>query len=142
MGIIFKLLCPGDVPSMANKLILNSTTRVLYKHICFEEHHADVIYDLWNFDYTGYPLIDKITDELIQYPVYPIWGEYDLMVYDWEILLRKLLFINCIEYVNKNLKFKASKYVVTEQFLSTIHIFSVFSIISILFHHGMLLIII
>ena len=114
MGIIFKLLCPGDVPSRANKLILNSTTRVLYKHICFEEHHADVIYDLWNFDYSGYPLIDSITDELIQYPVYPIWGEYDLMVYDWEILLRKLLFINCIEYVNKNLKFKASKYVVTE----------------------------
>ena len=77
MGIIFKLLCPGDVPSKANKLILNSTTRVLYKHICFEEHHTDVIYDLWNFDYTGYPLIDNITDELIQYPVYPIWGEYD-----------------------------------------------------------------
>ena len=124
----------GDVPSKANKLILNSTTRVLYKHICFEEHHVDVAYDVWVHDYTGYPLIDNITHELIQYPVWPITGEFDCMVWWWEILLRKLLFINCI--CVQKFKLKASKYVVTHQFLSTIYIFLVFSIITMLFHHG------
>ena len=123
-------------------MILNSTTEVLYNNICFEEHHAVVAYDLWLHDFMGYPLIDNITHELIQHQVWPVWGEYDCMVWFWEVLLRKLLFINCI-CVQKFIKLKASsKYVVTVKFLSTIYIFLVFSIISILFHHGMLVIII
>ena len=128
----------GDVPSKANKLILNSTTEVLYNNICFEEHHADVVYDLWHHDYLGSSLIDDITHELIQYPVWPVWGQFDCMVWWWEVLLRKLLFMNCI--CVQKLKLKASKYVVTVQFLSTIYIFLVFSIITILFHHGLVMI--
>ena len=97
MGIIFKLLCPGDVPSQAHKLILNSTTSVLYEHICFEEHHVDVVYSLWLHDYAGFPLLDNTTNQLIEHQVSPIWGTYDHMSWDWEVLQRELLFINCIE---------------------------------------------
>ena len=96
MGIIFKLLCPGDAPSKAHKLILNSTTSVLYEHICFEEHHVHVVYDLWLHDYNGKPLVEKTTNELVKLPVWPIWGEYDQMPWDWEIVLRKLFLNNCI----------------------------------------------
>ena len=96
MGIFFKLLCPGDVPSQAHKLILNSTTSVLYEHICFEEHHVDVVYSLWFHDYVGLPLIDNTTNELIEYSVWPVWGELDHMPRWWEIMLRELLLYNCI----------------------------------------------
>ena len=89
MGILFKLLCPGDVPSKAHKLILNSTTSVLYEDMCIEEHHADVIYDLWAHDYWGWPLLDNTTNELIEYPVWPVWGDYDQMTGFYEILLRE-----------------------------------------------------
>ena len=98
MGIIFKLLCPGDVPSKAHKLILNSTTSVLYEHMCIEKHHADVVYDLWKHDYEGWPLLDNNTNELIEYPVEPIWGDYDQMPWNWEIMLRELLLNNCIQF--------------------------------------------
>ena len=98
MGILFKLLCPGDVPSKAHKLILNSTTSVLYKDMCIEKHHVDVVYDLWAYDYGGWPLIDNTTNELIEYSVWPVWGEYDFMPQDWEIVLRELLLNNGIRF--------------------------------------------
>ena len=94
MGIIFKLLCPGDVPSKAQKLILNSTTSVLYKDLCIEKHHVDVVYDLWAYDYGGWPLLDNTTNELIEYSVWPVWGELDHMPKYWEIMLRELLLNN------------------------------------------------
>ena len=90
MGISFKLLCPGDVPAKAHKIIVNETTSI-YEHICLEKHYVDVIFDLWNFDYRGYPLIDYNTNELIKYSVEPIWGLYDVMPWPWEMMLRKLL---------------------------------------------------
>ena len=93
MGIILKLLCPGDLPSQAHKLILNSTTSVLYEHICFDEHHVDVVYDPW---YLTVPLFDKTTNELIEYQVEPVWGELDHIPQYWENLLRELLLNNCI----------------------------------------------
>ena len=96
MGIVFKLLCPGDVPAKAHKLILNSTTSVLYEDMCIEKHHVDVVYDLWFHDYMGWPLLDNTTNELIEHPVETVWGEYDQMPLDWEILLRELLLNNCI----------------------------------------------
>ena len=64
MGIVFKLLCPGDVPAKTHKMILNETTSVVYEDICFEKHHVEVVYSLWNFDYRGYPLLDNNTNEL------------------------------------------------------------------------------
>ena len=91
MGIIFKLLCPGDVPAKAHKLILNATTAVGYEEYCHEEHNIEVLYDLWQFDYDGFPLLDNVTNELIEYPVEPIWGVYDHIPYQWEIALRELL---------------------------------------------------
>ena len=97
MGIIFKLLCPGDVPSKAHKLILNSTTSVLYEDMCIEEHHADVAYELWAHDYSGLPLLDNTTNELIEDPGWPVWGDYDFMPWDREIMIRKLLLNNCIQ---------------------------------------------
>ena len=93
MGILFKLLCPGDVPPKAHKLILNSTsTSLLYDHICFEEHHVDIVYPLYMHDFRGLPLIDNTTNELIEHNVWNIWGVTDRIVYDWEILHRELLF--------------------------------------------------
>ena len=89
MGIIFKFLCPGDVPSKAHKLILNSTTSVLYEHMCIEKHHANVSYDLWFHDYAGYPLLDKTTNELIENPIWRIWGQFDHMLMPWEIVGRE-----------------------------------------------------
>ena len=91
MGIVFKLLCPGDVPAKAHKMILNETTSVVYEDICLEKHHVEVVYHLWQFDYQGYPLLDNNTNELILYPVEPIWGIYDVMPWPWEMMLRKLL---------------------------------------------------
>ena len=96
MGIIFKLLCPGDVSSRAHKLILNSTTSALYEDMCIEEHHADVVYELWAHDYSGLPLLDNTTNGLIEYPVRTIWGDYDQMPWNWEMLLRDLLLNSCI----------------------------------------------
>ena len=97
MGILFKLLCPGDVPPKAHKLLLNSSrTSLLYDHICFEEHHVDVVYPLSLHDFRGIPLLDNTTKELIEHKVLTIWGQYDRMVWDWEILLRELLFCNLI----------------------------------------------
>ena len=98
MGIILKLLCPGDVPSKAQKLILNSTTSALYEDLCIEEHYVDVAYDLWFFDYDGRPLLDNTKNELIEYPVWPIWGYYDYMPHGWEIVLRELFLNNCIQF--------------------------------------------
>ena len=95
MGILFKLLCPGDLPSKAHKLFLNSTTSVLYEHICLEEHHVAVSYDPWALQR---PILYNTTNELIQYPVNIIWEEYDRVPWDWEILLRELLLNNCIKY--------------------------------------------
>ena len=98
MGIIFKLLCPGDVLSRAHKLILNSTTSALYEDMCIEEHHADFTYTLWSYDYKGWPLLDNTTNKLIEYPVWPIWGYYDYMPHGWEIVLRELFLNNCIQF--------------------------------------------
>ena len=98
MGIILKLLCPGDVPSKAHKLILNSTTSVLYEDLCIEKHHVDVVYSLWMHDYIGFPLIDNTTNELIEYGVVPVWGDYDRVPWDWEIVLRELLLNDCIQF--------------------------------------------
>ena len=98
MGIFFKLLCPGDVPPKAHKLILNSTMIGGYEEYCHEEYHVDVIYDVWFHDYIGWPLIDNTTNELIEYSVWPVWGEYDFMPQDWEIVLRELLLNNCIQF--------------------------------------------
>ena len=95
MGIIFKLLCPRDVPSKAHKLILNSTTSVLYEQICFEDHHVDVSYNPW---FVEWPFLDNITNELVEHPVWPVWGQYDQMPWEWEIMLRKLLLNNCIQF--------------------------------------------
>ena len=97
MGISFKLLCPGDVPAKAHKMILNETTSVLYEHICLEKHRVEVWFDLWKFDYAGFPLIDNNTNELILRSLDRVWGQYDRMLLEWEILLRKLLHKNCIE---------------------------------------------
>ena len=62
IGIFFKLLCPGDVPTKAHKLILNSTIAG-YEEFCYEEHHVEVVYSLWQYDYTGYPLLGAISIE-------------------------------------------------------------------------------
>ena len=91
MGIILKLLCPGDVPAKAHKLILNSTTTGSYEEYCHEKHKAEVVYDLWVWDYRGYPLIDNTTNEVIEHPIERIWGQYDMMPMDWEIVFRELL---------------------------------------------------
>ena len=98
MGIIFNLLCPGDVPSKAHKLILNSTTTGGYQEYCHEEHRAEVVYDLWDHDYAGWPLLDNTTNELIEDPVWPVWGDYNRIPQDWEIVLRELLLNNCIQF--------------------------------------------
>ena len=89
MGIIFKFLCPGDVPAKAHKLILNSTTSVLYEHMCIEKHYVDVAYDLWMHDHAGYQLLDNTTNELIEHPLWRIWGRFDKMVMPWEIVGRE-----------------------------------------------------
>ena len=98
MGIILKLLCPGDVPAKAHKLILNTTTAAGYEEYCHENYHAKLVYNLWQYDYQGFPLVDNTTNEMIEHP-WParIWGEYDRMISDWEIILRKLLFEHCIQ---------------------------------------------
>ena len=82
MGILLKLLCPGDLPSTAHKLLLNSTTSVLYEHICLEEHYVVVTYDPWILSET---LLDNTTNEMIEYPLEIIWGQYDKVPLDWEI---------------------------------------------------------
>ena len=94
MGIILKLLCPGDVPAKAHKLILNSTTTGSYEEYCHEKHKVDVVYDLWVHDYRGYPLIDNTTNEIIERQRARIWGQYDTMPMIWEIVLRELLLNN------------------------------------------------
>ena len=94
MGKLFKLLCPGDVPAKAHKMILNETTNVVYEDICLETHHIEVVYNLWDFDYYGTPLLYNNTNELIMYELERIWGKYDRMAHDWEILHRKLLHKN------------------------------------------------
>ena len=98
MGIILKLLCPGDVPSKAHKLILNSTMIGGYEEYCHEEYHVDVIYDLWFHDYVDWPLLDTTTNELIEYSdsVWRIWGQHDHMTRFEENMLRELLLNNCI----------------------------------------------
>ena len=94
MGIVFKLLCPGDVPAKAHKMILNETTSVVYEDICLEKHHIEVVFDLWDYDYQGWPLLDNNTNELILHPPKLIWGQHDRIASKWEILLRKLLYKN------------------------------------------------
>ena len=75
MGIFFKLLCPGDVPVKAHKMILNETTSVVYEHICLEKHHIEVVYNPWFYEYRGWPLFYNNTNELIlNLAVEPIWG--------------------------------------------------------------------
>ena len=75
MGIIFKLLCPGDVPSKAHKLILNSTMIGGYEEYCHEEYHVDIVYDVWMYDYQGMPLIDIL--HVSQY--LPNYSDYSMM---------------------------------------------------------------
>ena len=82
MGIVLKLLCPGDLPSKAHKLLLNSTTSVLYEHICLEEHYVDITFDPWILTV---PLLDNTTNELIEYPPEIIWGEYDMIPSEYEL---------------------------------------------------------
>ena len=82
----------------AHKLILNTSTAVGYEDYCHEEHHVDAVYNLWAHDYFGYPLLDNTTNELIKYPIIKIWGKYDRMTRDWEIVLRELLLNNCIQF--------------------------------------------
>ena len=91
MGILFKLLCPGDLPFKAHKLILNTTTAVSYEEYCHEKHYAEVTIDLWAFDYSGYPLLDNTTNQIIESPEPKIWGVFDRMAMPWEVLIRKLL---------------------------------------------------
>ena len=74
-------------------MILNETTSVVYEHICLEKHHIEAVYNSWIYNL----LLDNNTNELIVYPVKPIWGLYDAVPLPWEILLRKLLHKNCIE---------------------------------------------
>ena len=104
MGIVLKLLCPRDVPAKAHKLILNSTTTP-YEQLCLEEHVVDVVFDTFMFgqcdewecwEYNS--LLDLWTNELIEYPVWPISGEYDRIPWEWEILKRELLLNNCIQF--------------------------------------------
>ena len=99
MGIVLKLLCPRDVPAKAHKLILNTTTKP-YEQICIEEHMVDVVFDSMMFGgwYDNMPLLDYWTNELVEYEVWPIWGEYDQMPWEWEILQRELLLNNCIQF--------------------------------------------
>ena len=94
MGIILKLLCPGDVPAKAHKLIINSTMIGGYEEYCHEKHKAEVVYNLWLHDYADFPLVDNTTNELVEHKVNPIWGQYDFMPWDWEILLREVLLNN------------------------------------------------
>ena len=82
----------------AHKLILNTSTAVGYEDYCHEEHHVDAVYNLLVHDYFGVPLVDNTTNELVEHPVYPVWGEFDQMTYNWEILLRELLLNNCIQF--------------------------------------------
>ena len=98
MGIIFKLLCPGDVPAKAHKLILNTTTTNGYEEYCHEKHYAEVVYDLWDHDYNGWRLLNKTTNELIERTGLRVWGQYDKMPHDWEFVQRELLLNNCIKF--------------------------------------------
>ena len=96
MGMLLKLLCPGDVPAKAHKMIMNDTTNFSYEQVCLEKHHAIIIYSHWNFDGYGKPLVDNTTNQLIEDSRLRIWGEWDRMVVFYEILLRKLLYKHCI----------------------------------------------
>ena len=89
MGMLLKLLCPGDVPAKAHKMIMNDTTNFSYEQVCLEKHHAFIIYSHWNFDGYGKPLVDNTTNQLIEDSRLRIWGEWDRMVVFYEILLRK-----------------------------------------------------
>lgn len=96
MGMLLKLLCPGDVPAKAHKMIMNDTTNFSYEQVCLEKHHAFIIYSHWYFDGYGKPLVDNTTNQLIEDSRLRIWGEWDRMVVFYEILLRKLLYKHCI----------------------------------------------
>ena len=95
MGILFKLLCPGDVPAKAHKIILNYTTSLKFEEVCLEKHYVHMVYDLWKVDME---IVDNTTNRLIEYSAHweRIWGEYDRMTFDWEVLLRKFLLNYCI----------------------------------------------
>ena len=90
MGILLKVLCQGDQPSRAHKLILNETTIHFYKDICIEEHNVNFLYEpalRW------YPLIDNTTNEMIRYskktedtPL--VWGSEDRVTDHWEVVMR------------------------------------------------------
>ena len=95
MGIVFKLLCPGDVPAKAHKMILNETTSVVYEQICVEKHHVEAIYDMWYHDYRGYTFIDNTTNKVIEHPTKMIWGLTDRIPQDYEVALRELLMKHC-----------------------------------------------
>ena len=96
MGILLKVLCQGDQPSKAHKLILNETTIHFYKDICIEEHNVNFLYEA---GLRWYPLIDNTTNEMIRYSkntldtttsilVSLVWGSEDRMTDHWEVVMR------------------------------------------------------
>ena len=103
MGIFFKLLCPGDIPSKAHKLLLNPSTIVGYEEICFETHHADLIIHTMQYIYS--PIVDNTTTPhslMEHWGDGRIWGEWDRVIYEYEVLKRKLLLNHCMNKQNNN----------------------------------------